>query len=476
MGPESLAGELPGGRPPGSVGTGSGEPLPNPWPEESAEVARTGLAPASGESRNGSASIREERTELAARGDDEQTVALAPVREERAELAARGWQESTASAASAYKAPTRPGARAPNESIPAARVEEIRTRARWLALRPEWDALADRTGAGPFLTWDFLAIWLDHFAAGKAPRVITVRDGRGRLVAGLPLVERRSLVAGIPLRELRSASNAHSCRFDLLAADPEQIAPAVLSHLLEDRRWDLLRLLDVPDGGAGWALLEAARRDGLRVHTWESQRSPWFSLEAVKLSARFQANLRRRRRRLAEWGPVSFRRWTGGEDLETRLERFFKLEASGWKGSHGTAIAFEPRLRGFYRELARSLLARGSLVLSELVVGERPVAGHFALESGGTYFLLKAGYDEALGACSPGQLLVEEVVADARSRGLRAFDFLGSDMAWKRDWTESVRVHKWLSMFRETPQARLAWTVKARWLPRLRAEVARWHR
>lgn len=355
-------------------------------------------------------------------------------------------------------------------------VDEVRTRAGWLALRSEWDALAERTQAGPFLAWDFLAIWLDHFDAGNEPRIVTVRDGSGRLVGGLPLVERRSIVAGVPLRELRSASNAHSCRFDLLAEEPEPIASVLLSHLLEDRRWELLRLLDVPDGGAGWALLDEARRRGLRVHTWESQRSPWFALDAVKLSPRFRANLRRRRRRLAEHGLVSFRRWTGGEDLEARLARFFRLEASGWKGSRGTAIALQPRLRGFYRELARSLLAKGSLVLAELAVGGRPVAGHFALVHGDTYSLLKAGYDEALGTCSPGQLLVEEVVAEAREKGLRGFDFLGPDMPWKRDWTESTRVHSWLSVYRDTPKARLAWTLKARWLPRLRAEVASWRR
>jgi CelD/BcsL family acetyltransferase involved in cellulose biosynthesis len=399
---------------------------------------------------------------------------LAP--EESTERPAPTPEASTAASVPSPEEPTTLFAGARDESTGAARVEEIRTRAGWLALRPEWDALVERTGVGPFLSWDFLAIWLDHFDAGKTPRVITVRDGRGRLVAALPLVERRSLVAGVPLRELRSASNAHSCRFDVLAEEPERIAPLLLSHLLQDRGWDLLRLLDVPDGGAGWALLRAARRGGLRVHTWESQHSPWFALEAVKISPHFRANLRRRRRRLAERGRVSFRRWTGGEDLEARLERFFKLEASGWKGSRGTAIALEPRLRGFYRELARSQSARGSMVLSELRVGERLVAGHFALECGGTYYLLKPGYDEALADCSPGQLLVEEVVAEARSRGLQTFDFLGPDMAWKRDWTESIRVHTWLSMYRDTPKARLAWKLKARWLPRLRAEVARWHR
>jgi CelD/BcsL family acetyltransferase involved in cellulose biosynthesis len=489
MAPGSLAGEWqpPAGASPGSVGGSLGESSGYPEPEEAAGADWPGRDPLLKDSTAGPGPDPEVPTGLAARAQNESSGASAADPKVPTGLAARAQNESSGASAAVPEGLSGLSRRAEDESTAAsilvhdesrqaARVEEIRTGAGWLALRPEWDALAERTGAGPFLTWDFLAIWLDHFDAGKRPRVITVRDGRGRLVAALPLVERRSFVAGVPLRELRSASNAHSCRFDFLAEDPERIAPAVLAHLLQDRRWDLLRLLDVPDGGRGWALLGAARRGGLRVHTWESQRSPRFALDAMNISPGFRANLRRRRRRLSERGPVSFRRWTGSENLEARLESFFKLEASGWKGSRGTAIALEPRLRGFYRELARSLVARGSLVLSELRVGERLVAGHFALESGGTYHLLKAAYDEALAACSPGQLLVEEVVTEARSRGLRAFDFLGPDMPWKRDWTESICVHTWLSMYRDTPKARLAWRLKARWLPRLRAEVAWWHR
>jgi len=45
-------------------------------------------------------------------------------------------------------------------------------------------------------------------------------------------------------------------------------------------------------------------------------------------------------------------------------------------------------------------------------------------------------------------------------RGARAFDFLGDDMAWKRDWTRRSRAHAWRYVFRPTPFGRALRTFK----------------
>lgn len=359
-------------------------------------------------------------------------------------------------------------------------VNEVQDRAGFAALAGEWDALVARTRDEAFYRHGFLRVWSDNFAPRARLRVLTARAPDGRLTAALPLIDERTPVAGVPVRQLRAAANAHSCRFDVLAESPPDAARAFLAHLLEDPSWDVLRLTDVPDGGAGWAVQAAAREAGLPVGSWESLRSPYLplpgSMEALLggLHTKFKANLRRRGRKLAEKGAVGFQRIEGGPGLAAALEDGFRLEQSGWKGARGTAIAQDAATRGFYTELARNAAYAGRLRLYFLTLDGRPIAFHFGLEHEGRYLLLKPGYDESLGDCSPGQLLMEKVIQDCIGHGLTELDFLGPDMTWKRDWTARVRVHTWLYVFRDTRFGRALCAAKFQWGPRVKEAVRRW--
>lgn len=366
--------------------------------------------------------------------------------------------------------------------ISAPRVEQVTDRAAFMALEPEWNALVEATSDELFYRHEFLRVWVDNFAPGARLRILTSRDGEGRLCAALPLMLERTTLLGVPVRQLSATANSHSCRFDLIAREPEAAAAAFLAHLRSDKGWDVLRLTDVPEGGAGWKLYEAARAVGLPVGTWESLQSPYVPLPATHeaylatLQSKFKANVRRRRRKLEERGRVSVERVDGGLLLDAKLEEGFLLELSGWKGERGTAMAQDPATRGFYTELARDAAYRGRLALYFLRLDGRAVAFHYGLTHDGRYFLLKTGYDEALKECSPGQLLMDEVLADCIQRGLREFDFLGPDMVWKRDWTDKARRHTWLYVFNASAFGRALCTAKFRWLPVAKGLVERWQK
>lgn len=365
---------------------------------------------------------------------------------------------------------------------PTPSVQEVTDRAGFMALEPEWNALVEATSNEIFYRHEFLRIWIDNFAPSARLRILTLRDAGGRLTAALPLMAERAALNGIPVRQLSATANAHSCRFDLIAREPEAAALIFLTWLRADRSWDVLRLTDVPDGGAGWALLEEARSSGLVTGAWESLQSPYVPLPSSQevfqgtLQAKFKANCRRRRKKLEERGKVRFERLDGGLELAGKLEEGFALEQSGWKGRSGTAMAQDRSTWGFYTELARDAAYAGRLSLYYLRLDGRPVAFQYGLTHGGRYFLLKPGYDESLKECSPGQLLMDEVLADCISRGLREFDFLGPDMVWKRDWTDKVRRHTWLFIFNGSAFGRALGKAKFQWGPAVKGMVARWKR
>ena len=161
------------------------------------------------------------------------------------------------------------------------------------------------------------------------------------------------------------------------------------------------------------------------------------------------------------------------------LDEGFRLEASGWKGARGTAMRSATSTREFYTRLAAVAARQGWLSLYQLQAGATPVAFQFGLELGDTYFLLKPGYDETFADCSPGHLLVEDVLADLEERGIREFDFLGPEMPWKSEWTDRLRPHTWLYIFRPSLRNRVLHDARFRvgrgvwrWL----RKAARWSR
>ena len=145
---------------------------------------------------------------------------------------------------------------AETRGAPEYRVTEVLDRAELGRLEREWDALLDDSPARGtlFLRHAFLRIWLDNFAPRARLRVLLARDGGGTLQAALPLIEQRQRLCGVPVNALVSASNPHSCRFDVLARDGAKAAAAFFKHLAADERWDLIRLGDVPEGGNGGRL------------------------------------------------------------------------------------------------------------------------------------------------------------------------------------------------------------------------------
>ncbi|MFP2926782.1 GNAT family N-acetyltransferase [Pyxidicoccus sp. 3LG] len=358
-------------------------------------------------------------------------------------------------------------------------VGEVRDLAGFDSLAPEWNALVERTDDQVFYRHEFLRCWLRNFAPEGRLRILTARDVNGRLVATLPLRATRGRQYGMPVRQLLSLTNKHSCRFDLLAEDPRRAGKAFLTYLLKDRSWDVLRLGDVPEGGSAWALLGAARKAGLPCGTWESARPPYLELpETVEAWQRERGRnakpLRRRRRRLEERGRVTLERVTGGERLTERLAEGFALERSGWKAQRGTAIAQSQRRLAFYSDLAGVAAKAGWLGLYYLRVEKRAIAFQYGLEYGGRYLALKPGYDEAFAEVSPGQLLTEGLIQDCIRRGLTELDLLGDDAPFKREWTEVVRPHHWLFIYRDTLRGRALYRAKFQWAPVARSMVGKW--
>ena len=154
-----------------------------------------------------------------------------------------------------------------------------------------------------------------------------------------------------------------------------------------------------------------------------------------------QSDLRRAHRRAEQTGTVHFEIHapTAGPLVDRLMDEAFEVESRSWKGSSGTALAVDPLLGPFYRQLAQAAAQAGLLRLCFLRIAGRAAAMQLALEGEGRFWLMKIGYDAAYARCSPGQLLMLHTIGHAAGQGLASYEMLGNAATWTAEWTRTLR-------------------------------------
>lgn len=309
-------------------------------------------------------------------------------------------------------------------------------------LAPEWDSLADRLGASPFMRPGWFEAWWSAFRPGRL-ELITVRQD-GRLAGVVPTYRR----AGVR----RSATNDHTAMFGALADGPAASRKLARALFASGARRAALAFVERGDAWLPQVRASAARV-GWRTLEQPLERSPYIrtdgdigSYEAT-LSSKLRSEVRRRRRRLEEDDHLWLEVVDGSERLDALLGEGLALEAAAWKAGAGTAIESSPATRAFYGRLTRWAADRGILRMAFLRHGGRAIAFDLCLESGGVHYLLKTGYDPAYRSAAPGIIIRREMISRAFSTGLASYEFLGHDHAWKLRWTNSCRERVVLQAF-----------------------------
>lgn len=158
------------------------------------------------------------------------------------------------------------------------------------------------------------------------------------------------------------------------------------------------------------------------------------------LSSRRRSDLRRAQRRAEALGEVRFEvRSPSSAELMPLLEEAFSVEEASWKGRAGSALSVDEVRGRFFRCYAAAAAAKGVLRLCFLRIGGRAAAMQIAIEHASRLWLLKIGYDDALGRCSPGILLLLESVRRAAESGLAGYEFLDAAAPWTKFWTQVER-------------------------------------
>lgn len=319
-------------------------------------------------------------------------------------------------------------------------------------LRGEWDALvAASEEDNPFRRWFWNFCWWKHFGRGRQLAVVAVRES-GKLVALAPwFIERDHWWRGAHVvRFLGATDEVCAEHLGLLIERGREaaLAPVLLDFFCREhaRRWDVLRLTDLPAHSAQLPALEAfaiERRLTYRLrpdHLCRLVRFPadWESY-LKSLPSKRRTKLRRIEREWDEVGDITLAVAESPADLPQLWSELRELHNLHW-ASQGIRGCFEvPAFDAFHTELVEHYLSQGKLLLASLRAHGRPITSSYSFRLGETVYEYQRGHDPQWLGRRPGHALQFMLFRYAVERGVRCWDYLRGDYEHKRDWSNDVR-------------------------------------
>lgn len=330
--------------------------------------------------------------------------------------------------------------------------------------RDIWEQLYARTPGQPSTSFEWTdAMTRSHLKSDDVFRLIQLR--RGTTVIGLvPLVARSTSLLGYSIVALSPLAELYNTHSDLITGEmsDETIAAFIAALPSLDVGWDLFRmsriltdhpLLRAVDDKFGDSRITGRVRSGEPSYYLTLPRS--FEAYLFQRSGKFRNYLKRVERRIADRGDATIIEIVEPGQIAASYDLLLEVERGSWKHAHGTSISAVARQTRFYRDLCEGAAAAGRLHLQILTLGGQPAAYNLGLLDNGCYSYLKTSFSEGFKGLGVATYLRARLVQRLIERGVTELDFPAEPYEWERQWTDTVRWHKVLTLYAPTATGRV---------------------
>jgi CelD/BcsL family acetyltransferase involved in cellulose biosynthesis len=314
--------------------------------------------------------------------------------------------------------------------------------------RRDWAELEAVSPASPYQAFAFADAWFATIGAARhaSQFIVVARDAGGAPLALLPLL-RRSFG---PLGVVEFIGGKHA-NFNLALFPPGRgwSAEALLSLLAAaagraEARVDLYAFLNQPCDWQGRPNpLAALGGRPSPSFGYKSELPPDFEAwRAARHSRATRKKLRQKAGRLATMGEVSHIIARDQAEAERTLDALIAQRQERARAAGSLDASASAEAQAFLRQLSTPAPAgaRSIMELHALMLDERIVATFAALCGRDRLSGLVVSYeaDREIARCSPGELIVQEVVRSAISRGFTTFDLGVGEARYKDECCEAT--------------------------------------
>lgn len=288
------------------------------------------------------------------------------------------------------------------------RIQLLRGHAEVDACQSELESVANQAGDHNifYAPWMLLA-GLRAFADDNV-FVLVARNHDGQMIGYAPLRNGRMARDGWGRSlQLWRHEYCYLCTPQVMAGREREFAAAMLDWIGSGDA--PARRLDLHDIAAGSRFSAALDEELGRRRGWSCNKSSFVRAlflvrhkDAAELPTRRRRKWLKRERRLAGDGCIALTSLADTDDPVPWIKRFLALEASGWKGRAGSAMAATPARRAYFEIICKAAHARNSLCMLALEVDGRDVAMQCNFIAAAKGYAFKVAYDESHAHASPG--------------------------------------------------------------------------
>lgn len=319
-------------------------------------------------------------------------------------------------------------------------IEILKNKDALLKLKAEWNCLARDFGT-PLLSHEWFVSCAEAFYEDGDLRVVILRN-KGKISAIAPLaLVRQNGFDRLELLGVSILQEPSGLLYD--AEDSLQVLLEAVVHLGKP-----IILLRVPHDSPVTTVLQRVTKFRGVFKKLITAGSAYIPIESDwdkyyhTITSRRRYDFMRAQRRAEENGEVRISIFSPTKmELDDCLKTALHIEKSGWKGRRGSALLFKKNLQHFFRTYCVYASQEGILRFAFLEIEGHVVAMQIAVEYNKRFWVLKIGYDETWTRCSPGIQLMMGTIRYAFDKGLKGYEFLGSDEPWLKMWPHSTHTY-----------------------------------
>ncbi len=333
---------------------------------------------------------------------------------------------------------TQPGIEMQDHAMPVHLIQDL---PKLMDLSDAWQRLS----VNPMTSPEWLLTWWRHYGHGHQLFVLAVHDRDQQLIGLAPWYLKQHRVFGSTLHAL-GEGEACSDHVGLICESERKrdVAMALSDWLMSSEGTEHARLLQLDNTDADDQTLSLFAAACASRGAW-IERRPGPSCWQVILPTTWEEYLaslsRNHRKRCRRWDRTYFksqrvhvRAAQNSDELEEGMQILSSLHSSR-RNSVGCRGVFDRnQFYAFHREVMGHLHNLNRLRLAWLVMDDRPIAIEYQMLSNDSLYAYQSGMDASRADISPGSLSVMASIRWAIDSGMRKFDFMRGDEAYKISW------------------------------------------
>jgi CelD/BcsL family acetyltransferase involved in cellulose biosynthesis len=281
---------------------------------------------------------------------------------------------------------------------------------------------AGESAPGLRAAWTDLTTRSADAAPSSGPDLVMPFLGKAHIAS---VYAQDQLLLAMPLqRGLLTDQSHHSPITDCSTCHADRLFGQTAMSLLLSKRGRPIMLKSVPVHSQFFGMLESGAAHFAVLQNWKRASLKLAGSYEAWLEQNFDTKRRkefkRLRNRLGEQGALQNLNLDMKEDARPFIAAFLELEAKGWKGNRGTALANNSQTSAATHEALEALHKASKLRFWTMTLDGKTIASLFAYVDGNKASLGKIAYDEAFAKFSPGVLLILNATEDLFNEGIIA--------------------------------------------------------